>query len=406
MMGKEASVSELSLAFGVSRKTAYKWRSRFIAGGKGAMNDQSRARQSQPHAVSDTVRRVIIEARRSHPTWGAKKLLPWLSGREPELALPSLSTVGQILADAKLTEPKGPPRRKPTAAIARISEPTQPNQLWAVDFKGQFRMGDGSLCYPLTVTDRFSRYLFLVRALSGTGGDPVKRAFEDLFIEHGLPDRIRSDNGTPFAGTGLSRLSLLAVWWMSLDILPDLIDPGCPYQNGRHERMHRVLKEETTRPPGHDLVEQQTKFDVFDQEYNTQRPHEALNFACPAQVHCRSQRDYKPASKIDDDVFAGHFERRVVQKTGCIKWKGAMVFVSETLAGRLIGLHETLEDVWVVQYRHYPVGLLNQREGSPRIQDIRKAKKKRNDKLCAGATSNETMTSSTAARGSAPDPGI
>lgn len=410
ILAKEASTAELALAIGVSRKTAYKWRSRFVEGGKAALTDQSRARHTQPHAVTQAVRELIVQGRRAHPTWGAKKLVPWLVARRPEVILPCLSTVGQILADAGLTEPKGRPRRKPVAAIDRGSDPTEPNQMWAVDFKGQFRMGNRALCYPLTVTDRVSRFLFLVRALSDTSGDPVRRAFEEIFIKHGLPDRIRSDNGTPFAGNGLGRLSQLSVWWMSLDIVPDLTDPGCPYQNGRHERMHRVLKAETTKPPGQDLVEQQTKFDAFGAEHNTERPHEALNFACPAKVHRRSERAYAPATKIDDDVFAGHFERRVVKRTGCIKWKGKTVFVSETLAGRLVGLHETLEDVWVVQYRHYPVGLLKERDGESRVEDLRRPKKKRHhEPPTAEATAAQSPASPVAPdalRGSAPDPGI
>lgn len=372
MLAKEASVTELVRSQGISRKTAYKWQERFLESGKAGLSDQSRARITQPNAVSEAVKQVIIQARRAHSTWGAKKLLPWLQGQRPDLTLPSLSTVGQILADAGLTVPKGKPRRKPVAAIDRSSEPTEPNQTWAIDFKGQFRTGDRRLCYPLTVTDRASRFLLLARAMTSTSGDPVKRALEQLFIEHGLPDRIRSDNGTPFAGNGLGRLSQLSVWWMSLDIMPDLIDPGCPYQNGRHERMHRVLKAETTKPPGRDLLEQQALFDAFEKEYNTQRPHEALHFACPQAVHRRSDRGYTPASKADDDVFAGHFERRVVKPTGCIKWKGAMVYISQTLAGRLVGLHETREDIYVIQYRHYPVGLLNQRDGEARVEDLRK----------------------------------
>lgn len=371
VLGGQVSVTDLATTFELSRKTAYKWRDRFLEGGRAALSDRSRARHHQPHEVAKEVRELLVAERRAHPTWGVKKLLPRLRARRPEQAWPCLSTAGEILREAELTRPKGRERRKPTAALDRAGEPTAPNQMWTVDFKGQFRMGNRELCYPLTVADRVSRYLLLTRALRSTAGGPVKTAFEELFGEYGLPERIRSDNGTPFAGTGLGRLSRLSVWWMSLDIQPDLIDPGCPYQNGRHERMHRVLKAETTRPPGQDLAEQQRKFDVFVPEHNFERPHEALGLVCPGTVYRSSVRVYRPSVKTDDDVYAGHWERRVVKRNGVIKWRNRWVFVSETLAGRVIGLHETTEDLWALHYRHYPVGQLDERGEHPRVRDLR-----------------------------------
>lgn len=371
MLGKNASIVDLAAAAGVSRKTAYKWLDRFKAGGEPLLADQPRARREQAFEVAEDVRKLIVSERRDHPTWGPKKLLPALQRRHPETAFPSRSTASVILSDAGLVKPGRPRRAKPTPALSRAADPTGPNQTWTVDFKGQFRLGNGTLCYPLTIADRWSRYIFSIDALPGTHGRPVKTRFEKLFGQFGLPDRIRSDNGSPFAGQGLSRLSRLAVWWISLDILPDLIDPGCPGQNGRHERMHRVLDEDTAKPPGADAAEQQQRFDVFMPEYNEIRVHEGIGLVVPASLYKPSEREYKPSTKSDDaECYQRYWEKRVVKRCGAIKWQNRMVFLSDTLAGRTVGLVETADGLWTVRYRHMAVGVLDARDEKAKVRGL------------------------------------
>lgn len=371
MLREQSSVVDLASAAGVSRKTAYKWLARFRSGGEPGLADMPRARHEQSGQVTPDVRELVIAARRTHPTWGPKKLLPDLRKRYPDMTFPSRSTASLILHDARLVKPGSPPRAKPTRAVTCTDDPTGPNHTWTVDFKGQFRLGSGTLCYPLTIADRWSRYILSIDALRGTHGQPVRERFEHLFNKFGLPERIRSDNGSPFASAGLSRLSTLSVWWISLDILPDLIDPGCPGQNGRHERMHRVLKAETTRPPGQDFVEQQTKFSSFVPEYNQVRAHEGINLVVPASLYQPSPRPYKPVTKADDaECYQRHWERRSVKPCGAIKWRNHLVYLSMALAGRTVGLVETDDGVWTVKYRHVAVGLLDARTKPAKVRGL------------------------------------
>jgi len=227
---------------------------------------------------------AILAARRRHPTWGGKKLLALLHKRQPRWPLPGRSTACDILKRHGMVPIKRYRRRighpgKPTSEILA------PNDVWSADYKGQFRTGDGRYCYPLTVADGFSRYLLGCQALASTAGEGAKPIFTRLFQEYGLPKRIRSDNGVPFATNTLARLSTLSAWWVRLGILPELIEPGRPAQNGRHERMHRTLKAETTRPAAGSLAAQQRKFNVFREEFNHERPHEALDQQTPASCY-------------------------------------------------------------------------------------------------------------------------
>lgn len=371
MLRDQASVVDLASAAGVSRKTAYKWLARFKSGGEPALANLSHARHEQAGQVEPSIRNLVVDERRAHPTWGPKKLLPALRKRYPNMAFPSPSTASLILDDAGLVKPGSPRRAKPTRAVTCTDDPTGPNHTWTIDFKGQFRLGSGTLCYPLTIVDRWSRFIFLIDALRSTHGEPVRAHLERLFREFGLPERIRSDNGSPFASTGLSRLSALSVWWISLDILPDLIDPGCPGQNGRHERMHRVLKAETTRPPGQDFAQQQTKFSSFVCEYNQLRVHEAIHFVVPASLYQPSPRPYKPVTKADDaECYQRHWERRSVKPSGAIKWRNRMVYLSMALAGRTVGLVETDDGVWTVKYRHVAVGMLDARSNPAKVRGL------------------------------------
>lgn len=365
----ELTVAELCRAFGISRKTGYKWLGRHQEQGLVGLADRSRARHTQEHAVSDGVRLLILDARSRHPTWGAKKIVPYLARRHPRVEYwPAFSTVGEILRRHELTRPR---RERP--AMPHVAMPClvadKPNDVWTMDFKGHFRTLDGRECHPLTVADAFSRRLIDVRAMPRPRGDLTKKACERAFRTFGLPAVIRTDNGEPFAGSGLGRLSRLSVWWMKQGVRVDRITPGKPQQNGRHERMHGVLKQETTLPPALSLRRQQQRFDRFIPEYNDERPHEALGGRVPSELWRPSTRAYNehPAGP----EYPAHWEKRVVKKTGLMKWRGGEVYVSEPLAHETIGLEEIDDGLWRLDYYTTPLALLDERRNQPTLYAIR-----------------------------------
>lgn len=367
MLRGESDVSELSRRAGVSRKTAYKWLARYSQGGLGALCDQSRARCSQDHAVSGRVQDLIIGVRASHPTWGAKKILPHLSGRYPRLKLPCESTIGEILRRAELTIPVKPKVRV-RRPVGTMTQAEHPNQVWTIDFKGEFRLGCHEWCYPLTVADAFSRYLLCVDSKPGTKAVGVVQSMTRLFGEYGLPDRIKSDNGSPFASIGIARLSSLSVWFLSLGVQLERIEPGKPGQNGSHERMHRTLKAETARPPAPTWIGQQRRFNRFRGEYNDVRPHEGIGQQTPGSLYAKSSRKYR-ASTVQEDIYPGHWERRFVRHDGTIKWKGELVYLSAALAKRTIGLVESADDLWEVHFQWTLIGILDDRGREPQLLD-------------------------------------
>ncbi len=283
------SITELCSHYGISRKTAYKWINRYQQDSISGLEDRSRKPNSSPHQTDPDIVDALLDARRHHPTWGAKNLLKLLSKQDPNPIWPARTTVCHILTRHGLVK-KARKRRhlshpgKPSSIIVA------PNQVWCADFKGQFKTRDGLYCYPLTITDGFSRYLLGCQALLTTECASAKLVFEKVFREFGLPKRIRTDNGVPFATVSLARLSSLSAWWIQLGILPELIEPGKPQHNGRHERMHRTLKAETTRPAAGNLRAQQRRFNAIRQEYNHIRPHEALKLETPASVYQTSSR--------------------------------------------------------------------------------------------------------------------
>ena len=274
------SVTELCQLYGVSRKTAYKWIDRYLHQGPAGLEERSRRPMHSPNETAPEIVAAFLDARRRHPTWGAKKLLTLVHKRHPCWDLPGRSTVCDILSRNGMI-----PKQRRRRRIGHPGKPTSvilaPNDVWSADFKGQFKTGDGIYCYPLTVTDGFSRYLLGCQALHSTAVAGAKPVFARLFKEYGLPKRIRTDNGVPFATNTLARLSALSAWWVRLGVLPELIEPGKPQQNGRHERMHRTLKAEATRPPAGNLAAQQRKFNHFLTEFNEERPHEALDQQTP-----------------------------------------------------------------------------------------------------------------------------
>lgn len=361
------SMAALCRAYGISRKTGYKWLSRYHAQGVAGLGDRSRARHTQDHAVPDDVRRLIIQARRAHRTWGPKKLRPWLEREHPGIDLPSLTTMATILRDAKLTSPQRR-RSRLQGGAGGLGGDDQPNGVWATDFKGQFRLGNGRYCYPLTVTDAHSRYLLACRGKDSTRGESVKQTFVHLFRTFGVPDRIRSDNGSPFASRGAGRLTKLAVFWIDQGITLQRITPGKPQQNGRHERMHLTLKRETAMPSAKTMTGQQRRFDRFREQFNEDRPHEALEQMCPCEHYTPSNRSYDP--KPDAAAYPGHYEVRSVRSDGSIKLHGRFVHVSEPLITRRVGLLEIDDGLWRVMYRDHPLGTLDEHDEQLRLRPL------------------------------------
>jgi putative transposase len=331
----ELSMSALCREFGISRKTGYKLVQRFMEDPADGLKDRSRAPHHHPNAVFGVLVEAIVSARRRHPTWGPKKLQAWLAGREPSVKWPAASTIGEILRRQGLCVP----RRRSRKTVV-YSEPfvgcDGPNAVWSADFKGWFVTGDGTRCDPLTISDNYSRYLLRCQAIPSLDYAHVQPIFEAVFREYGMPVAIRTDNGAPFATTTIGGLSRLSIWWLKLGIIPERIVPGHPEQNGRHERMHRTLKWETATPPKHTWPAQQRAFDRFRREYNQERPHEAIAQSTPASRYCASARTYPlilPEMTYPDDMLV-----RSVKSQGDISWRGRHVYLSETLAGEVIGL--------------------------------------------------------------------
>ena len=345
----------LCAAFGISRETGYKWIARYHAGGWEALQDMSRARHHQSHAMEPRVAAALLKLRRSRPSWGPKKLRGFLVRERPALIWPALSTVGDLLRREGLVEARR--RRRSAMPSSRpFAEARAPNDLWCIDFKGWFRTRDGQRCDPLTLSDAVSRYLLTCAIVAPTtaGVGPV---CERLFRERGLPLAMRMDNGPPFASTGAGGLTRLAVGWVKLGIRLERIDPGCPQQNGRHERMHRTLKADTTRPPAANPAEQQARFDMFQCDFNEQRPHEALDQATPASCHQASPRPYP--DRIEEPWYDADHQVRRVRTDGTIHWRGESLFVSEALVGEPVGLSETNDGAWIVRFVDIPLGLID-----------------------------------------------
>jgi transposase InsO family protein len=351
-------VTELAERFGISRKTAYKWIDRYEDGGPPGLTDRSRRPLSCPHATPEAVIRAVLEARRHHPRWGAKKLLRILRRQGPEATWPARSTVCDLLKRHGLvpTTPRRLPRSHPGRPLTPM---TEPNAIWTADFKGQFKTRDGLYCYPLTLVDGYSRYLLACQSLRSTAVALSRPIFQRVFEEYGLPRIIRTDNGVPFATTALGRLSLLSVWWVRLGIYPELIEPAHPEQNGRHERLHRTLKAEATRPPSGNLPAQQVRFNRFRREYNEERPHEALGQETPASVYRPSLRAFP--QKLTPLEYPGHFEVRLVSRNSGIRWKHHWVCVTHTLAGEYVGLEEIDDGLWEVYFGPLRLGRMDER---------------------------------------------
>ena len=359
------SKSELARSYGISRPTLDKWLQRYAEHGEAGLLEQSRRPLSSPQQTATALIERLIEEKLRHLDWGPKKLLVRLRKQDPELPWPAPSTAGEWLKRAGLVQSRRRPRSTP-ASVTPLRAGLQPNHVWCADFKGQFRTGDGRWCYPLTLTDQASRYLLCCRGLPRPGGGLSRPWFEWAFREYGLPEAIRTDNGSPFASVGVGGLSRLAVWWIHLGIHPERIAPGRPDQNGRHERMHRSLKAAVLKPPAPNLAQQQMAFERFRQEFNTIRPHEGLGMAVPAERYGPSPRPY-PA-RLPAIEYPTGLQLRRVHSNGCIKWQGRSVFLSEALIDEWVALREVETDVWELRFGQYPLGRLG--PGSSRVQRL------------------------------------
>jgi len=354
----QRTVAGLCREFGISRKTAYKWIQRFELEGLEGLREHSRVPRTMPWRMAAEIEDLLLSARKRHPTWGPRKLKAWLEDRDDTLQLPAPSTIGDLLNREGLIRPRRRRLQHPPAKSSFGNQILEPNQEWDMDFKGEFLLGNGRYCFPLTVSDAFSRFLVRVQALEGTAGSGARPVIEQALREFGLPWTIRSDNGTPFAGTGLGRLSALSVWWIKLGIRPVRGRPRHPQDNGRHERMHRTLKAETTRPPAYDRPGQQERFDAFRKEYNHERPHEALGQRPPERLYKASLRSYP--TRIPDVEYPGHYEVRKVVSGGFFTWRCQPVFVGFPLIGERIGLSEIEDGLWRVYFADVELGVLDE----------------------------------------------
>lgn len=355
-LSRDHTVSELCNLFEISRKTGHKWLCRFYSGGLNGLHDKSRAAHNIRNKVDPEAITYVINQRKKHPYWGARKIRQYADKWAPQLQLPCESTLYRYMKQEGLTEKKKR-RYKPGHPGKPFTDPKYPNHIWTADFKGHFKLLNGIYCYPLTVMDEYSRYLLELKGLNGTGYDGSIARFVRLFKEYGLPQAIKTDNGVPFATVGLARLSKLSVLWIKLGIEPILIEPGKPSQNGIHERMHKTLKKECTIPPSAALNAQQRRFKTWRTEYNEIRPHDSLQGCTPMELYRPSELSM-PA-KLPKPEYPDHFEVRYVSRNNCIRWKSQWVGMCSALAEEYIGLEEVDDNTWAVYFSWKRIGFLD-----------------------------------------------
>jgi transposase InsO family protein len=350
-------MSDVCREFGISRKTGYKIFNRYKDHGLEALCDRSRRPVRYANQLPVQVEQMIVRLKRDKPHWGARKIRELLVRRlAGEVRIPAKSTVHAVLDRHGLVK-RSRRRRRTRAEGTPLSKALLPNQLWCTDYKGEFKLGNDQYCYPLTVTDQASRYLLVCEALESTKQNNALTAFERLFEERGLPQAIRTDNGVPFASpNGLYNLSKLSVWWLRLGITIERIQPGKPQQNGRHERMHLTLKKEATRPPGMNILQQQARFDEFVNEFNTERPHEALGMKMPADVYSASTRPYKGLPEL---IYPFHDRDKLVTACGRICMHRKKINISTALAGQRLGIKEVDDGIWLVSFINYDLGYID-----------------------------------------------
>jgi transposase InsO family protein len=352
------SIIDLSNKYHVSRPTVYKWVGRYEELGLDGLKEQSRAPLHNPHRTPEHIISLIVQEKLKNRSRGPKKVYAQLERHYPDIDVPSPSTIGEILKRHGLVH-----KRKRRFKVPPYTEPFKaceaPNTVWSADYKGQFYTWGAHICYPLTISDNYSRYLLACQGLAGPRYAQTRTVFEKVFKEYGLPDAIRVDNGTPFTGKCPGGLSRLSVWWIQLGITPERIDKGCPQQNGRHERMHRTLKEEAVDPFRCTMQEQQKHFDLFRMEYNNDRPHEALDQNAPNSYYRKSTKPYTE-KRVKPEYDRGYIVRHVLH-SGEITFRGTMYSITRLLTGEPIGLKEIADGQWKVFYSFHPLGILDER---------------------------------------------
>jgi putative transposase len=352
------TMTELAAQYGISRKTGYKWLERYDAAGALGLADRSRRPRASPHATDPELLAQLLRLRQQHPRWGARKLLVVAARQAPQADWPCPSTVSAHLKRQGLITRRR--RRRPPVVIPTARGPiTRANEVWTADYKGEFLTGDHRYCYPLTVRDGWSRFVLRCDALTAHTLAVTRPRFERAFAEYGLPERLRSDNGPPFGGPGLGRLSSLAVWWIRLGIVPERIAPGHPEQNGSHEQFHAVLKAETARPPAASAAAQQRRFTRFCAEYNDERPHEALAQEVPAAHYQPSVRSLP--RRLPPLEYPGHAEIRRVDQNGMVSWRRPL-FVSVALRDQAVAFEEVDDGIWTVTFATVVLGRFDERQ--------------------------------------------
>jgi putative transposase len=346
------TMTDLCEIYDIARETGYYWLRRYQQGGLEALQDRDRAPERHPNQTPERIEEAVLQLRRAHMSWGPRKLKRVLERETPQTPWPAASTIGAMLSREGLVVARKKRRRAPPYSEPFASADA-PNRVWCADFKGWFRTQDGERVDPLTITDAHSRYLLRCQQVAKTNGEHVQAVFEAAFREYGLPQAMRTDNGAPFASRAVAGLSRLAVWWMKLGIVPERIAAGHPEQNGRHERMHRTLKQETASPPAENARAQQRAFHRFRREYNEQRPHEALRMQTPSAVYTPSLRPYPARVREPEYTSAMHVRR--VRLRGCFSWKKQDVFLSETLIGEPIGLLPVDDRIYTVYFAAFPI---------------------------------------------------
>jgi transposase InsO family protein len=350
-------MAPLCREFGISRVTGYKIWNRYQEFGAPAIFNQSRAPHKHPNQVPFEIESLIVRLKREKPHWGAPKIRELISKRQPSVKLPAVSTVHEILDRHDLVK-KRVRKNSYRATASYLSSPKEANDLWCVDFKGEFKLGNKIYCYPLTISDFATRFLITCEALTSTQEAPAIRTFEEAFKEYGLPQGIRSDHGIPFAsGNSAWGLTKLSVWWIRLGIKLERIEPGNPQQNGRHERMHRTLKQEATKPPAGNFLQQQEKFYKFIHEYNFERPHQALEMKCPGDLYQKSQAPYKG---LPDITYPGYDKTLLITHCGRICMNNLKIHISKALANQPVGLKLVDNGIWEVSFKDYDLGYFDE----------------------------------------------
>jgi transposase InsO family protein len=365
----QRSMTELCASYEISRETGYVWLRRYRAMGVGGLVERSRAALRHQNQTPAEIEEMVLELREAHMNWGPRKLKRILERDEPGRKWPAASTIGELLKREGLII--GRHKRRRTAPYTEpLAHADGPNRVWCADFKGWFRTGDGKRVDPLTITDAHSRYLLKCQAVAKTDTLRVQAVFEAAFREYGMPEAIRTDNGAPFASSAMAGLSRLAVWWMKLGIVPERIEAGHPEQNGRHERMHRTLKQEVAQPPAANWREQQRALERFRQEYNQVRPHEALGMQTPAAVYVPSPRSFPV--RIAEPEYPDDMLVRQVKQQGQFRWKKQDVFLSEVLWGEPVGLLAEDDRWYTIYFARFPIARFDSRQ--LRVLPLKKAK--------------------------------